>query len=382
MLFLNNDDQSKAIEPTEALQALRDALAMFDEGNAVRRPRIDSIIPTSRQGAFFIFSSMEGGIRDGYYALRIKPDIYEFPEVGGVPRLRSYNKSPGRYGGLVFLFDAETAEFVAMMNDGFVQHLRVATSAALGVEHLARRESSVLGIVGSGGMARFFPLTVNVVRPLQKIVAYSPNSANLRAYCSEMTESMKIPVEAVSSAEEVCAESDILCTCTTSLEPVVLGKWIRPGTHINNVTPWEMSEDACAAVDVVGLHVDRPPLSVGGLVDEGFDIRFAVMSWAAGNQQELAAIPEGKPPAVRYPNARVVRTCDWRTGVGYQRENADDITILGNHSYGTLEGDSGISSGIQGLQFAAVAGKIYQNARQRRIGSDLPNEIFVQSIPT
>jgi hypothetical protein len=49
---------------------------------------------------------------------------------------------------------------------------------------------------------------------------------------------------------------------------------------------------------------------------------------------------------------------------------------------GTLEGDAGASSGIQGIQFAAVAGKIYENARDARLGMELPAEMFLQDIPT
>jgi alanine dehydrogenase len=382
MLFLDNEVQANSITPGEALDALRAGLGAYQRGDAMRRPRIDNIIPTSRPGSFFDFSSMEGGIRGGYYALRIKPDIREFPSVLGSVRIVSYHKKVGQYGGLVFLFDVETAELVAMMNDGYVQHMRVAASAALGVQYLAKPDAKVLAFIGSGGMAQFFPQLIREVRPIERIQVFSPNPDNMKAYAEKMSAELGIDVVPAKSAQEVCKGADIVCTCTTSADPVLYGEWIEPGTHVNNVTFFEMSDSALARIETVGIHIERTPMAVTPLVDDQYALRFGVMSWAVGTPSELAVWPDGKPPAVRYPNAKNVRTCDWDTGVGYKRRSDDEVTILSNHSHGTVEGDAGISAGTQGVQFAAVAGKIYENARARNLGKELPSEMFVQDIPT
>ena len=75
-LYLNNDDQRRAISLPEAIEAMERMLRQFARGDAIRRPRIDNFLPTTRADEFFCFSSMEGGSRaPGYYALRIKPDV-------------------------------------------------------------------------------------------------------------------------------------------------------------------------------------------------------------------------------------------------------------------------------------------------------------------
>ena len=75
-LFLNNADQTRCITMADALNGMEAGMRQMSRGDAIRRPRIDNFLPTSRKDEFFCFSSMEGGIRDpGYYALRIKPDI-------------------------------------------------------------------------------------------------------------------------------------------------------------------------------------------------------------------------------------------------------------------------------------------------------------------
>lgn len=71
-LFIDNQNQEKSITPIEVIEALEHGVRQFARGDAIRRPRIDNLLPTAKPDEYFCFSSMEGGIRDpGYYALRI-----------------------------------------------------------------------------------------------------------------------------------------------------------------------------------------------------------------------------------------------------------------------------------------------------------------------
>ncbi len=382
-LYLNNNDQERCITPREAIEALENGIHQFARGDAIRRPRIDNLLPTSRPGEFFCFSSMEGGIREpGYYALRIKPEVYSWPIVDGRPRETTYSYRPGLYAGLVFLYSVENSEFLAIMNDGYVQHMRVAATAALGIRYLSNPKSRIMGVYGSGGMARFFPLTAEVVRPIERVQAYSPNRQRLEQYCQEMKGKLDCEVVLMETPEAVARNADILVACTNSIEPVVKAEWIQPGVHLSNVTHWEFDSETCAKVDVAGILVRRTPMSVAGLVDDDFGIRLNVMSYAGGRPEERAQIPVGRPNRNRYPNARLIDCCNWETGEPYQRERPGEITILANASYGTLEGDAANSAGIQGIQFASVAGRIYERARELGLGVELPREMFLQDIPT
>ena len=84
----------------------------------------------------------------------------------------------------------------------------------------------------------------------------------------------------------------------------------------------------------------------------------------------------------RFPNARIVDCVNWETGEPYRRSSKDEMTTLENNSYGTLPGDAAHSAGIQGIQFASIGGRIYELARERGLGRDLPREMFLQDIPT
>jgi ornithine cyclodeaminase/alanine dehydrogenase-like protein (mu-crystallin family) len=377
-IFLTNIEQEQCITPIEAVDALQNGLRQFAIGDGIRRPRIDNILPTERPGEWFNFSSMEGGIRDpGYYALRIKPDIY----ASTPDRFITYSYKPGLYGGMVFLYSTENAEFLALMNDGYVQHLRVAASASLGIKFLSRPESSELGIIGSGGMARFFAMTVPTVRPIKRIRVWSTTRANLDAYVSEMRKKLDIEIMPVDGVEAVMKGADIVCSCTTSRLPTIKVASIEPGMHINHVTHNELGHDVLARIDTVGLLVRRTPMKVTGYVDDGFTWTSNALCYLGGQPEERALYPTGKPNPNRYKNAHLVDCINWRTGEIYRRR-PDEVTLLANASYGTLEGEALVSAGTQGIQFASVAGRIFENAKRKGVGTALPAEMFLQDIPS
>lgn len=387
-LYLNNRDQEQAITAKEAIDALEKALRQFAKGDAIRRPRFDNLIPTRRTGEFFSFSSMEGGVREpGYYALRIKPDIISWPVIDGKRRRVTYCVGPGLYGGLVFLFSVDNAEFLAIMNDGFVQHYRVAATAALGVKYLSKPDAKVVGMIGSGGMARSFAETFCAVRDITTIKVFSPNREHRENYAREVSKKVGCEIRPVDSAREAVRGADIVATCTNSYDPVIQGGWLEPGTHLANVTAYELARDVFTRIDVVGLLVRRTPMSLAGYVDDDFAVRVDAMTYAAGSPEERAKIPAsaralGREGAERFPKARYVECVNWTSGEPYRRLSQDEITTLENNSYGTLPGDAAHSAGIQGIQFASIGGRIYEGAKEKGLGTELPLEMFLQDIPT
>lgn len=388
-LFLNNEDQERSISAKEAIEALENGIRQFAKGDAIRRPRFDNLIPTRRPDEFFSFSSMEGGIREpGYYAMRVKPDIISWPTINGLRRRVTYCSGPGLYGGLVFVFDVNSAQLLAIMNDGVIQHYRVAATAALGMKYLARPDARVLGMIGSGGMARSFAETFCVVPGIQTIKVFSPNQAHVEDYVQKVSRKVSCEIIRVDSAREAVRGADIVAACTNSYDSVIQGDWLEPGTHVANVTAYELGPDVFSRVDAVGLLVRRTPMSVAGYVDDDFAPRVDAMTYAAGRPEERAKIPassarlQGREGRERFPNARYVDCVNWESGETYRRLSPAEITTLENNSYGTPPGDAAHSAGIQGIQFASVGGRIYECAREKALGTELPMEMFLQDIPT
>jgi hypothetical protein len=231
-------------------------------------------------------------------------------------------------------------------------------------------------------MARFFVPSIAAVRPIERVQVWSPTQTNLEAYVAEMRAKVDVEIVPVDGVQEVARGADILCLCSTARTPILKSEWIEPGTHINHVTHMEFGADVIARVDTVGLLVRRTPMQISGYVDDDFVLGKAALCYIGGTPEERIQYPHSTPSPDRYRNKRVVDCIDWKTGEPYRRRSDQEITLLANASYGTLDGEALNSAGTQGVQFASVGGRIYENARKNGVGFELPREMFLQDIPT
>ena len=386
--LLSNEDLAAVCDMPSCIAALHDGIAAMARRDAVRRPRIDLFAPTERPGEYGCFSTMDGLIRGKYYALRIKPDVISWPVIDGRRRRVTYCMEPGSYGGLVLLFSARDARLLAIMNDGYVQHMRVGALAGIGTRYLARPDASVVGMVGSGVMARSYLQAFCAERPIDRVKAYSPNRRNLERFCDEMAVELGIRAEPQASAEAAVQDAHIVASCTNASEPVLRGDWLAPGTHVANVTPWELDRSTMERVNVVGYLLDRPRLDVRGYRDDAFEVRQSVICYVAGQPQERAGIPtEERVYQLAFSQARWSACVDWQVGAALVRPAPEDVTILAELAVMAMPDGNSIranlaSDGIQGLQFAAVAGCAYELAEAANRGIDLPQAHFLQDIPT
>lgn len=378
VLFLNNDEQANLIDSSEAVAVLKEGLREYGLGYGTRRPRTDTFVPTTRPGEFLSFSSMEGGLKHaGYYALRFYSNIISWPKVKGVGRRVTFNTKPGLSMGLVFLFKVEDASLVCIMNDGFVQHLRVAATAAIGAEYLSRQNSSVVAMIGSGGMARSFASSTCSVRNIERINVFSIHRDHAEEYSKEMSKALGCEVSVFDEPRKAVQGSDIICACTNSMEPVIKGEWVEPGSYLTCVKTSEFGQDVIDRVDTLGLLVDKRPMSVGTFFDEDFAVRVECLNFTAGSREERERIPSYKEQ-FNLGKAVYVNCVNWGTNEPYKRRSDGEITMLSGHTAGVRFSDAGASNGIQGIQFASIGGRIFENAKKKGFGRELPEEMFVQ----
>jgi len=365
MLFLNNDDVKQVLTMELTMNALDKAYRELARQEAVCRPRIDIQIPTSDPDKIYQWGTMEGGSMSGYFAIRIKSDVIYEQEYQGAITQEKYCVRPGSFCGLIMLTSIENGEPLAMINDGYLQHMRVGADSGIGARYMARQEATVVGMIGSGGMARSHVESFLQARPnLKKIQVYSPTKANREAYAKEVSEEYGLEVVPMSNPREVYKGAHIVAGCTDSAVPIVIGKWLEEGTHVTCVGG-KPDDDTLKRIDV-SLRLGTAPAPWGlpefGLADE-------YITYAA------------KP----------------KDNAGFQMKRA------GNRGHGVIAEDralffseilSGAKPGrtsdkqvsysergnIQGAQFFAVAGKVYELAKERGLGRELPTEWFLQDI--
>ena len=359
MLVLTDEELSEILTPELAIESLEKTYQTLDDGWSGDGHRCD-LITANRQSPdqepCHALKTMPGSVSsEKVVALRINSDIITWPQTpNGIKRVK-VPKAPGnRYTGLVMLFSAETGQLLSMFPDASIQRMRVAATCAIGIKHLARDDASILGIYGSGWQAGAHVMTAAAVRPIEKIIVYSPTAENREKFCREMGELTGIDTMPAAAPGEV-AKADIVLACTNSLDPVILGDTVQPGSYLSCVKPGELDKAAYTRCNRVVLHSRQsepieaflnggqgaPP----GLIKE----RSSYISKNTGdvNWSELSLIEEivqGKAPGRQTPN-EIICFCN---NIG------------------------------RGIQFASVGYALYQKAIQEKYGRDLPSEWFSQ----
>jgi hypothetical protein len=141
MLLIDNDIVKRVLTMRECIEAQERAFAGTLTGASVSRPRIDMFVPCNREDGYYRWGSVEGA-SDGVLAVRLKSDIMTWPEGPDGTRTESkYCIRPGTYCGLVLLFSTQDGAPLAIINDGYLQHMRVGASAGIGARLLAREDA-------------------------------------------------------------------------------------------------------------------------------------------------------------------------------------------------------------------------------------------------
>jgi alanine dehydrogenase len=363
-LFLHNDDVRQVLTMPMTISALDLAYRQLATQEAICRPRIDIQIPTQEPGKTYQWGTMEGGsTTPGYFAIRMKSDIIYEAEYGGTVTQEKYAVQPGTFCGLIMLFSVQNAEPLAIINDGYLQHFRVGADSAIGVKYLAREDARVIGMIGSGGMARSHLESILQVRPIDRVQVYSPTREHREAYAKEMSEQYDVEVVPLDNPQDVYRGADIVCGCTDATVPVVFGTWLQPGTHITSVGGRPDAE-AFRKVDVA-LRLGSAPGPVGL---PAWQVHDESVTYAAGRPPEA---PEGRERTGRghgiRAEGRTVFLEELLSGQAKGRTTPDQITFSERGN-------------IQGAQFFAVAGAAYEAARAAGVGRELPTEWFLQDI--
>jgi alanine dehydrogenase len=377
MLFINNDDVQKVLHVEDALKVLEDGHAELARQELVARPRVDIYTETNNPERFHRWGTMEGSSKGLHrHAIRMKSDIISWRDIGDGKRVEDkFCYEPGLYCGLIFLFDTNNGEPLALINDGYLQHLRVGALAALGAKYLAKQSASVVGMLGTGGMAHSHLEAFAAVRPIKRVQVFSPTRANREAFAKEMSEKLDIEVIAVDSPEAAARGADILSTNTSSVSPTVFPSMLEPGMHLTQVMG-EFHRDVIPLIDVA-VGGDPPSQVVQGVpVDDsrGFTTYLSgsrealEQAMGSGSRREALAAGGKKEQQVK---ARVVPLVGLITGTAKGRLDDAEISASG----GVKEG-----GGKQGLQFVTTASLVYDEVKRLGLGREVPTEWFLQDI--
>jgi alanine dehydrogenase len=137
--------------------------------------------------------------------------------------------------GVVMLFDAKHGQPLMLFDALEITAIRTAAASAVATKLLSRKNSSTLAIIGSGEQAKRHIEATLLVRGIKKINLWSRNEKNAKHLFNFLSGEYNIPVQIKNNVQQAVEHADIICTVTSSKEPVIIGDWISAGTHINAV---------------------------------------------------------------------------------------------------------------------------------------------------
>jgi ornithine cyclodeaminase len=274
-LVINQNDVRTLLSMGDCIEAVREALAELARGEGIQPLRPVMWLP-ERVGALGMMPGYLGGID----TMGIKT-VTVFPGNAGT----DYDS----HQGSIMLFDGANGRLKAVIDATEITAVRTAAASAVATDVLARSESSVLAILGSGVQAGSHIEAMCQIRPIEEVRVWSRQSANAQRLV-DATTSSGINIRGVASVAEAVGGADIICTTTASAEPILMGAMLEPGMHINAVgssVPFARELDAEALVRS-RLFVDRRESTL----NEAGDYLMAKQEGTVGEADILAEIGE------------------------------------------------------------------------------------------
>ncbi len=200
-----------------------DVVAALDAGHGRARAQLDDLLLQPGRDGLLNRAAHVPGLGFGMKTVTVFPD-----NPGRTPPLPSVQ-------GVFVLFDGDTGAVRALVDGGAITGWKTAADSVLGARHLARPDSRELLVVGAGAVARnLIPAYRALFPDLERVRIVSRSGTSAANLAAAMTEAGH-PAEAASDLESALATADIVATATFARTPILAGRALRPGTHVDLV---------------------------------------------------------------------------------------------------------------------------------------------------
>jgi len=219
VVMLSDQDISKVLTMDDALEVVERSFKIEAEGGAIMPPKIYLDLPMYKGDFRAMPAYIDGSA--GIKWVSVYPDNYK----SGLPTVAA----------VLLLCDPNNGLPLALMDGTFITGLRTGAAGGIAVKYLARRNSSVVGIIGAGTQARTQLVAINkVLSKIEDVKVFSIPADTSYIYAEQMKKQLNLNIHSVETIEEA-ADADIVITTTPSRQPILMKKHIKPGTHINAI---------------------------------------------------------------------------------------------------------------------------------------------------
>jgi alanine dehydrogenase len=346
-LMLTNRDMPGLGSTQECLAAIEQAYFELGRGVAQELPRRRIYHPREDQvDHYYWFNEMAGIVPSIHtMAIRINSATVNVTRKRGNARLGF----PGAFSALVFLFDTRTNELISILQDFYLNPIRVAATSAIVTQRLARDDAKVMGLFGSGTQAILQAEYNCAVTRVNEIRVYSTRKERRENVARRLSELIGINAVAVDQPRDAVEGCDIVTTATSSNEPVFDGDWLQPGTHVNTM---------------IGSDYFLPRRETDDKTVLKSDIIVV---------NSKASVRLDKQPEL-YSHLRR-GTLDW----GDIYEIGDLLVKRNIHGRSTGAQITYHNNNVgMGIQFAALGRLIYERAKEQKRGTEMDSSFFMQ----
>ncbi len=222
MLLLSRKQIERLLTMREAIDAVEEAFRAKGLGKVQMPPKS------------YVF------LRRYHGDFRVMPAYVESLDAAGVKIVNVHPKNPERHGlptvmAVIVLLDPRTGAPIAIMDGTFITNVRTGAAGAVAAKYLARKDSEIVAMVGTGAQARTQLLGLKELFPIREVRANDISRSSAKRFVAEMSRRVDAEFRVVASTERAVREADIVVTTTPSTKPVVMSDWISEGTHINAI---------------------------------------------------------------------------------------------------------------------------------------------------
>lgn len=245
VLIINRDEVSALLPMDACIDLMAEALAALARQDALVPLRTAMWLPERR------------GL------LGMMPSYLATEKVMGI---KVVSVMPGNHGtdldahqGGVLLFEGERGRPLALVDGSEITAIRTAAVSGVATRLLSREDAADLAILGTGVQAATHLEAMRCVRSIERVRVWSRTQDHVRRFAERESIRQNIDVEPMPNARAAVTGADIICTTTSSREPILEGDWVSPGAHINAVGSSVSSAREVDAVTLARsqLFVDR-----------------------------------------------------------------------------------------------------------------------------
>ena len=288
IIVLNEADMRRVFTMKDAVQADKDALKLYSEGKSNIPLRANLDVPEHEGQSLYMY-----GYAAPAHALGVKI-VSVYP--------KNIEKGLNSVPATMVLVNSETGEVCSIMDGTFLTRIRTGAVSGAATDLLARKDSRVFALFGTGGQAETQLEAVLTVRPIEIVKVFDISNERAQSFADRMSEQFGekfgVKIIAADSAADALEDADIITAVTTAKKAVFDGKLVKKGAHINGVgsyTP-EMAE----IDEYIVTHADKVYVDTrDGAINESGDLIQPIQKGVFSADKvtgELGEVVSGKIP--------------------------------------------------------------------------------------